>query len=539
MTHTKAIVLISSLLLLQAVTLKSQILQTDLISSDTTWSSDTIKIYNDIVVEYPATLTIEPGVYVEFQGNYSLSVYGGIKAIGTVTDSIFFTVADTNYFADTATLAGGWGSIKLLDNPTDTSEFSYCKFSYGKAIDPGHTINDHLNEENWGGALFVKNYGNVFCTNSCFYNNRANFAGGAIWVKYCLGLKLINNSFIKNQAFQQGGGASIGSCSTAIISNNLFKLNKAFVTFQTNWGWRVQGTGGGLRVNVNCNADILNNKFYNNHAVGGGGFYETTSNCLVSGNIVANNKGTGIMNGHGNSISTYTNNTIVNNLAYDPNGCGIICNRGLKMRNNIIWGNDKVSGWPTYEAIQVYSFGAVMYDFTHSCVQDDYPGVGNIQDDPLFVNPTAGAGLDYDGLAADWSLLDSSPCVNTGTPDTTGLNLPATDLLGNPRVYGIRIDMGAIENQMVVGLPQNPLVNARLQVSPNPFGQSFKVVAPGRDKISSISLFNQNGQQIATETMMPFEQMLVFDLRNQSPGLYLLVTRFADGSTETTKLVKY
>jgi hypothetical protein len=31
----------------------------------------------------------------------------------------------------------------------------------------------------------------------------------------------------------------------------------------------------------------------------------------------------------------------------------------------------------------------------------------------------------------------------------------------------------------------------------------------------------------------------VFDLRNQSPGLYLLVTRFADGSTETTKLVKY
>jgi hypothetical protein len=39
--------------------------------------------------------------------------------------------------------------------------------------------------------------------------------------------------------------------------------------------------------------------------------------------------------------------------------------------------------------------------------------------------------------------------------------------------------------------------------------------------------------------MMPFEQMLVFDLRNQSPGLYLLVTRFADGSTETTKLVKY
>ena len=92
---------------------------------------------------------------------------------------------------------------------------------------------------------------------------------------------------------------------------------------------------------------------------------------------------------------------------------------------------------------------------------------------------------------------------------------------------------------ILIILPQNPLVNARIQVSPNPFGQSFKVIAPSTEKINSISLFNQNGQQIATETMMPFEQMLVFDLAHQSPGLYLLVTRFADGSAETTKLVKY
>ncbi len=161
MAHTKAIVLIFSLLLLQAVTLKSQILQADLISSDTTWASDTIKIYNDIVVEYPATLTIGPGVYVEFQGSYSLTVYGSIKAIGSQDSTIIFTISDTTSFGDTTTLLGGWGSIKLLDNSTDTSVFSHCKFSYGKAIDPGALINDNLNEENMGGALFVKNYASL------------------------------------------------------------------------------------------------------------------------------------------------------------------------------------------------------------------------------------------------------------------------------------------------------------------------------------------------------------------------------------------
>jgi len=245
-----------------------------------------------------------------------------------------------------------------------------------------------------------------------------------------------------------------------------------------------------------------------------------------------------MMNGHGNGISKYVNNIVVNNMGYSHNVCGIYCNLTITMKNNIVWGNDVVSSWQI-DPVQIYSGGGTNSNCSYSCIQDVFPGEGNITDYPNFVSPTEGAGLDYDGLSADWSLLDSSPCVNTGTPDTTGLNLPATDLLGNPRIYGIRVDMGAIENQMVVGLPQNPLVNARVQVSPNPFGQSFKVVASGTDKISSISLFNQSGQQIATETMMPFEQMLVFDLRNQSPGLYLLVTHFADGSTETTKLVKY
>ena len=526
------------ILILQTYTLKSQILKSDYISNDTTWSSDTVKIYNDIVIENQATLQIDPGVYVEFQGNYSLTVYGCIKAIGSQDSTIIFTISDTTSFGDTTTLLGGWGSIKLLDNSTDTSVFSHCNFSYGKAIDPGALINDNLNEENMGGALFVKNYASLVCNNSTFYHNRASWSGGALWVKNCSLVILRNNTFKSNAVYYYGGGAILEACSSALISGNTFVLNRAVIFIQADWGWIIQGSGGGLRLNINCDALVVNNKFFNNHSVNGT-LYETTANCKIYNNIVANNMGGGMMNGHGNGISKYVNNVVVNNMGYSHNVCGIYCNLFITMKNNIVWGNDVVSSWQI-DPIQIYSGGGTNSNCSYSCIQDAFPGEGNITDYPLFVNPTEGAGLDYDGLAADWSLLDSSPCVNTGTPDTTGLNLPAIDLGGNPRVFGGRVDMGAYENQNVwVSLPNNPLVSARVQVSPNPFGQSFKVIAPGNEKISSISLFNQNGQQIATETMIPFEQMLVFDLRNQSPGLYLLVTRFADGNTETTKLVKY
>ncbi|MCD4651089.1 MAG: right-handed parallel beta-helix repeat-containing protein [Candidatus Cloacimonetes bacterium] len=48
-------------------------------------------------------------------------------------------------------------------------------------------------------------------------------------------------------------------------------------------------------------------------------------------------------------------------------------------------------------------------------------------------------------MAGYYQLSDSSLCVNTGTQDTTGLNLPATDLAGNPRIWNEIIDMGVYE----------------------------------------------------------------------------------------------
>ncbi|MDP2724638.1 MAG: T9SS type A sorting domain-containing protein, partial [Bacteroidales bacterium] len=144
----------------------------------------------------------------------------------------------------------------------------------------------------------------------------------------------------------------------------------------------------------------------------------------------------------------------------------------------------------------------------------------------------------YDALNSDWSLLDNSPCINTGTPDTTWLNLPPLDLAGNPRIYGGRIDMGAYENQVVVGLQPNPLVSADLVFAPNPFNDSFSIHFLPDNKIHRITIRNQAGVTVKKLEQLPISGLLTIDLQDCSPGLYVVIVEYANGQVKVKKMLK-
>jgi hypothetical protein len=78
---------------------------------------------------------------------------------------------------------------------------------------------------------------------------------------------------------------------------------------------------------------------------------------------------------------------------------------------------------------------------TYSDIQGGWPGIGNIDADPLFVDDT----LD------DFHLLPDSPCIDAGDPDYVALP-NETDLDGNPRVVNGRIDMGVYERSASVSV---------------------------------------------------------------------------------------
>ena len=87
---------------------------------------------------------------------------------------------------------------------------------------------------------------------------------------------------------------------------------------------------------------------------------------------------------------------------------------------------------------------------THCDVQSGYPGEGNIDEDPLFVDA-------YNG---DFHLGAGSPCIDAGTndaPDPPGL--PEYDFEGDPRIMDGNndgdpvVDMGVDEAWTRVYLP--------------------------------------------------------------------------------------
>jgi hypothetical protein len=97
-------------------------------------------------------------------------------------------------------------------------------------------------------------------------------------------------------------------------------------------------------------------------------------------------------------------------------------------------------------------------------------GSHNIDADPLFRGDVNGEIPVGDPRYVQ--LSQNSPCVDAGTPDTLGMNLPADDVTGNPRIWNNIIDMGAHEYNPTVDNAENtfPVLTENIAVShfPNP-----------------------------------------------------------------------
>ena len=125
---------------------------------------------------------------------------------------------------------------------------------------------------------------------------------------------------------------------------------------------------------------------------------------------------------------TIKNCTIVGNSSQEPGG-GIGCyDADPVISNCIIWGNQPPSG------PQIVLKAGSNPSITYCDVQGGWPGKGNIDSDPCFV----------DADSNDYRLLEESPCIDSGDPNyVAGPN--ETDLDGNPRISDDAIDMGAYE----------------------------------------------------------------------------------------------
>ncbi len=219
------------------------------------------------------------------------------------------------------------------------------------------------------------------------------------------------------EAEQEHGGGVLVNGGTPTFVNCLFTANTARF-------------GGGVG-NIGASPAVINCVFVGNTQAAGGGLGAGRT----GGAAMCNSEG---------SAPTITNCTFVANSA-ERNGGGIYNKDGNPLVTNcIFWANADRNG--TAESSQIHTYrGAPIV--TYSCVQDGapddatvYPGAGNIDDDPRFLD--AGAG--------DLRLSDESPCIDAGS--NAAPNLPTTDRDGRPRVVNGTVDMGAYEAPIAADL---------------------------------------------------------------------------------------
>ena len=180
--------------------------------------------------------------------------------------------------------------------------------------------------------------------------------------------------------------------------------------------------------------------------------HPTVTNCTFSGNTAF--RGGGMYNSENHpSVTncTFSGNTAKNGraLAFDSNNQQSPSD--LMMTNCILWdGGD-----------EIWNNDGSTITIGYTDVQGGWPGIGNIDADPMFVDPGTG----------DYRLSSGSPCIdasnNWGVPvdvndydeDGTTCELFPVDLDGNPRFNAdetdfdpgcgvpVVVDMGAFEYQ--------------------------------------------------------------------------------------------
>ncbi|MCB0553513.1 MAG: right-handed parallel beta-helix repeat-containing protein, partial [Phaeodactylibacter sp.] len=140
-------------------------------------------------------------------------------------------------------------------------------------------------------------------------------------------------------------------------------------------------------------------------------------NCLISGNATSGN-GAGISST--GQPPLLLNCTITRNSTENQGG-GVYADREITMRNCMLWGNEAA-------ADSTACIAAPVSDITYSNIQGGWPGTGNIDANPVFVNR----------YVSDYHLHPSSPCIDAGSP--------ADDYSQEPQPNGGRINMGAYGN---------------------------------------------------------------------------------------------
>lgn len=306
-------------------------------------------------------------------------------------------INDSNYdewYSDLSRQDNCWHVIQCVGKNSIIDGFI---ISGGHADDRDHRTGTDIGDNSGGG---LRNDSELTIMNCIFKQNYGYYGSGGIcnFNK----LNIINCKFVENISTNKGGGILNSGLCSMNISNSEFKQNISL-----------------------SNGGAIYNDFHTNISI---------NNCIFSGNY-ANSVGGGVYNADCTLI--LANCTFSGNLSDQGNSLGLD-DSDIEIMNCIIWDSNDC----------IWLSDATTLNIKYSDVQGYWPGIGNINENPLFINQ-----FGIDNIPGteddDLRLAPLSPCVDSGDPDYLA-DPNETDLDGKTRIVGDNIDMGAYEFQGII-----------------------------------------------------------------------------------------
>ncbi len=317
------------------------------------------------------------------------------------------------------------------------------EYAAGIQIDEsGPTITNCIIQGNNGRGISIMPFSWPIITDSIISEN----SGGGIFCSHVSEASIINCKIIDNyietieaDVTGRGGGMHVAGNTYTTIINCIISGNSV-----------ENGYGGGIYAEdylVMVNSIISKNSAYN----GGGIYFDTLSS------------DDGYIDENGNS-DFIQNCTITQNIASE--GAGIYTNLDMPISviNSIIWNNSP-------DEIKNYSNKNISIAFSN--IKGGYAGNGNINFDPLFIDPANG----------NFKLDINSKCIDTGLFSNAPEFIIDFDIIGVQRPIGYGYDMGVFES---IDFPANPPSLELLNLFGLEQGNKWKYGGIYQDRIVSI-----------------------------------------------------
>jgi len=290
------------------------------------------------------------------------------------------------------------GGIKCTDSSSPI--ITNCIIKSNTGIGGGAGVFTHSSSPEFINCLIDNNI------NSGFTSNNAIVGGGMYLVAGSP--KITGCTISNNKTITEGAGIALYSCN-AVVKNSLISGNELSGTDATGAGIYTEG----ISSPTISNCSIIGNK---NSGYNGGGIYAAKySDYDISPLYVVN--------------CTFAGNDAADGLSFYTE---ISWNYDTTISNSILWNDaagNEINGHP------IVSYSDVRQ------VSDPFPGIANINVDPMFADPANG----------NYHLQIGSPCIDTGTAtgapvdDIDGDSRPQQGKMGFQSDDGLEFDRGSDE----------------------------------------------------------------------------------------------